>query len=51
MQRLGLIGGTGLDHWSVDGKLQQLDSTYGPPSAQPIEFRRDDAAPSPGLFS
>jgi len=44
MQRLGLIGGTGLDHWGVDGKLHQLDSAYGRPSAPPIEFRLGNLA-------
>lgn len=38
MQRLGLIGGTGLDHWGVDGRALVVSSIYGHPSAKPVEF-------------
>lgn len=39
MQRLGLIGGTGLDRWGSVAKSHSISSVYGQPSAQPTEFR------------
>lgn len=42
MRRLGLIGGTGLDHWGVDGKSQHIHSNFGKPSADLIEFQLGD---------
>jgi len=38
VKRLGLIGGTGLDHWSTAGTLLDVDTVYGLPSAQPVEY-------------
>jgi len=38
MERLGLIGGTGLDEWGAAGVPCTIDNRYGPPSAQPLEY-------------
>lgn len=38
MIRLGLIGGTGLDRWGVAGAPRTIESRYGQPSAQPLEY-------------
>ena len=42
MRRLGLIGGTGLDQWGVDGKPLVVSSIYGHPSTKPIEYSIGD---------
>jgi 5'-methylthioinosine phosphorylase len=42
MQRLGLIGGTGLDQWGVAGKPRKAHSIFGKPSAEPVEFQVAD---------
>ncbi len=42
MQRLGLVGGTGLDHWGEAANAHVLSSVYGQPSADVAEFRVDD---------
>lgn len=42
MRRLGLIGGTGLDHWGEAANAHVLSSVYGQPSADVAEFRVDD---------
>lgn len=42
MRRLGLIGGTGLDHWGVEGAVHTLNSRYGRPSANPVEIALQD---------
>ncbi len=42
MRRLGLIGGTGLDQWGVEGKRQTVSSRYGSPSATPLEIPLQD---------
>lgn len=39
MKRLGLIGGTGLDHWGQAVRTHALDSAYGPSSAPLAEFQ------------
>jgi len=39
VRRLGLIGGTGLDEWGVEGTPQMVSSQYGRPSANPVELR------------
>lgn len=39
MQRLGLIGGTGLDHWSEPLKTHALSGVYGEPSAPLAEYQ------------
>ncbi len=39
MIRLGLIGGTGLDHWGTAVKLHEISSIYGQPSAVLAEYR------------
>jgi 5'-methylthioinosine phosphorylase len=38
MQRLGLIGGTGLDHFGKAFKTHAIDSLYGRPSAKLAEY-------------
>jgi len=38
MKRLGLIGGTGLDHWGRPVRSHALESRYGQPSASVAEF-------------
>jgi len=38
MQRLGLIGGTGLDHWGEAVKTHDIKSEYGQPSAVLAEY-------------
>lgn len=38
MKRLGLIGGTGLDHWSEAVRTHAPDSVYGQPSAGFSEY-------------
>ncbi len=37
MKRLGLIGGTGLDHWGRARRSHGIDTPYGPPSASLAE--------------
>lgn len=44
MRRLGLIGGTGLDHWGVKGTPQKISSRYGRPSANPVKILVGDVA-------
>jgi 5'-methylthioinosine phosphorylase len=39
MKRLGLIGGTGLDHWGDALKTHKLDAAYGEPSAEFAEYQ------------
>ena len=39
MYRLGLIGGTGLDHWGKPGRSHTVNSVYGAPSAMPAEYQ------------
>lgn len=39
MYRLGLIGGTGLDHWGKAVRSHSLKSVYGPTSADLAEYR------------
>lgn len=39
MYRLGLIGGSGLDHWGTAVRSHSMDSKYGPPSADLAEYR------------
>ena len=39
MRRLGLIGGTGLDHWGTAVRSHSLESVYGQPSAGLAEYR------------
>ncbi len=39
IQRLGLIGGTGLNHWGQTVRMHELESTYGTPSAAVAEFQ------------
>ncbi len=39
MKRLGLIGGTGLDHWGNVVASHPVNSVYGPPSAAPAEYQ------------
>ena len=39
MYRLGLIGGTGLDHWGTAARSHSLQSVYGQPSADLAEYR------------
>ena len=41
MVRLGLIGGTGLDHWGSPVNSHALESSYGRPSAELAEFELD----------
>ena len=38
MQRLGLIGGTGLDHWGEAVNTHAITSVYGQPSADLAEY-------------
>lgn len=38
MPRLGLIGGSGLDHWGDAVRTHDIDSAYGKPSAAIFEF-------------
>jgi 5'-methylthioinosine phosphorylase len=42
MQRLGLIGGTGLDHWGSAIRTHKVDSQYGHPSADLAEYQQGD---------
>jgi len=42
MSRLGLIGGTGLDHWGTAGSPHKISSTFGQPSAELTEFLMGD---------
>jgi 5'-methylthioinosine phosphorylase len=42
MKRLGLIGGTGLDHFGPAINSHQIDSVFGRPSAAPTEYRVGD---------
>ena len=42
MLRLGLIGGTGLDHWGTAVRLHDISSVHGQPSAVLAEFRVAD---------
>jgi purine nucleoside phosphorylase len=42
MKRLGLIGGTGLEHWGGDGRPVDVSSIYGHPSAKPVEYSIGD---------
>lgn len=39
MPRLGLIGGTGLDHWGASTRIHDIASKYGQPSAGLAEYR------------
>jgi len=39
MQRLGLIGGTGLDQWGEPEKTHAVSSVYGEPSAGLAEYK------------
>ncbi len=43
MLRLGLIGGTGLDHWGEAITTHNIDSVYGQPSADLAEYKSGDA--------
>ncbi len=38
MQRLGLIGGTGLDHWGQAVRSHKVCGVYGQPSANLAEY-------------
>ena len=38
MRRLGLIGGTGLDHWGTAVRSHEIKGIYGQPSAAPAEY-------------
>lgn len=38
MRRLGLIGGSGLGHWTGNGKKHEVEGPYGRPSAPLVEF-------------
>jgi len=42
MRRLGLIGGTGLDHWGKAVGLHPVSTAYGEPSADLAEYRVGD---------
>jgi 5'-methylthioinosine phosphorylase len=42
MQRLGLIGGTGLDHWGTAVNSHNISSPWGQPSATVAEYRAGD---------
>ena len=42
MRRLGLIGGTGLDHWGEASRSHDINSTYGQPSAALAEYHLGD---------
>ena len=42
MQRLGLIGGTGLDHWGESITTHVVDGVYGPSSADITEYHEGD---------
>jgi len=42
MQRLGLIGGTGLDQWGKAVRSHAINSVYGTPSANLAEFHVGD---------
>ena len=42
MQRLGLIGGTGLDHWGASTRSHNISSSYGQPSADLAEYQVGD---------
>jgi len=42
MKRLGLIGGTGLDHWGEAVRSHDISSTWGQPSAAPAEYHIGD---------
>jgi 5'-methylthioinosine phosphorylase len=39
MKRLGLIGGTGLDHWGDASKTHKIAGVYGEPSAEFAEYQ------------
>ncbi len=39
MKRLGLIGGTGLDHWGKSDGIHNITSVYGEPSAHLAEYQ------------
>ena len=41
MRRLGLIGGTGLDHWGAAARSHEISSIYGRPSAELAEYHID----------
>ena len=43
MQRLGLIGGTGLDHWGEAVNTLAITSVYGQPSAVLTEYHYGDS--------
>jgi len=42
MRRLGLIGGTGLDHWGAAVRSHEISSGYGLPSADLAEYHIED---------
>ena len=42
MRRLGLIGGTGLDHWGTAIGSHDISSVWGQPSAELAEYRVGD---------
>jgi purine nucleoside phosphorylase len=42
MRRLGLIGGTGLDHWGAAVRSHEISSDYGQPSADLAEYHIED---------
>jgi purine nucleoside phosphorylase len=42
MRRLGLIGGTGLDHWGAAVRSHEISSVYGQPSADLAEYHIED---------
>ena len=42
MRRLGLIGGTGLDHWGIAARSHQLAGSYGQPSTELTEYAVGD---------
>jgi 5'-methylthioinosine phosphorylase len=42
MPRLGLIGGTGLDHWGTATRFHNSSSSYGQPSADMAEYQVGD---------
>jgi len=42
MQRLGLIGGTGLDRWGIATRSHDISGAYGQPSAKLAEYRVGD---------
>jgi 5'-methylthioinosine phosphorylase len=43
MHRLGLIGGTGLDHWGSETSTHKINSIYGQPSASLSEYHVGNA--------